>query len=146
VDWVWCEGLSGSCYETVTGVKPPYRTRSQSRISSLATIARRIADDRAEGARSVVVFGCAGAGDAARLPAARIHDEGERDDDRFDQVYDDRFVSAFPAVEAGHRQQTDELAHEHRGVVVQDELLVVGAGGRGHDRGDDQKARPRDGS
>jgi hypothetical protein len=28
-------------------VKPPYRTRSQSRISSLAAIARRIADDRA---------------------------------------------------------------------------------------------------
>ena len=27
----------------------------------------------------------------------------------------------------------------------QNELLVVGAGGRGHDRGDDQKARPRDG-
>lgn len=45
----------------------------------------------------------------------------------------------------GIAQQTDELAHEHRGVVVQDELLVVGAGGRGHDRGGDQKARPRDG-
>jgi hypothetical protein len=28
-------------------VKPPHRTRSQSRISSLAAIARRIADDRA---------------------------------------------------------------------------------------------------
>lgn len=80
------------------------------------------------------------------FPAAEIPDQGERDDDRSDQVYDDRFVSAFPAVEAGHRQQTDELAHEHRGGVVQDELLVVGAGGRGHDRGDDQKARPRDGS
>ena len=45
--WVCCEGLPGSCDETVTGVKPPYRTRSQSRISSLAAIARRIADDRA---------------------------------------------------------------------------------------------------
>jgi hypothetical protein len=42
---------------------------------------------------------------------------------------------AFPAVEAGHRQQTDEEADEHRGGVVQDELLVAGAGGRGHDRG-----------
>ena len=47
VHWVCCEGLSGSCDETVTGVKPPYRARSQSRISSLAAIARRIADDRA---------------------------------------------------------------------------------------------------
>jgi hypothetical protein len=40
-------GLPGSCHETVTSVKPPYRTRSQSRISSLAALARRIADDRA---------------------------------------------------------------------------------------------------
>jgi hypothetical protein len=45
VHWVCCEGLS--CHEAVTWVKPPYRTRSQSRISSLAAIARRIADDRA---------------------------------------------------------------------------------------------------
>ena len=45
----------------------------------------------------------------------------------------------------GDREQTDEEALEHRGGVVQDELLVVGAGGCGHDRGDDQKARPRDG-
>ncbi len=36
-----------SCHETVTCVQPPHRTRSQSRISSLAAIARRIADDRA---------------------------------------------------------------------------------------------------
>lgn len=42
-----CEGLPGSCHETVTCVKPPHRTRSQSRISSLGAIARRIADDRA---------------------------------------------------------------------------------------------------
>ena len=40
-------GLPGSRHETVTCVKPPHRTRSQSRISSLAAIARRIADDRA---------------------------------------------------------------------------------------------------
>jgi hypothetical protein len=63
--------MSGSCDETVTGVKLPYRARSQSRISSLAAIARRIADDRALNA-PVVVFGCASAGDAARLPAAEI--------------------------------------------------------------------------
>jgi len=42
------------------------------------------------------------------FPRPRFYDQGERDDDRSDQVYDDRFVSAFPAVEAGHRQQTDE--------------------------------------
>ena len=29
--------------------------------------------------------------------------------------------------EAGYRQQTDEEADEHRGGVVEDELLVVGA-------------------
>jgi len=28
----------------------------------------------------------------AATRAAEIHDEGERDDDRSDQVYDDRFV------------------------------------------------------
>jgi hypothetical protein len=71
VHWVCCEGLSGSCDETVTGVKPPYRARSRSRISSLAAIARRIADDRALKA-PVVVFGCASAGDAAGLPAVEI--------------------------------------------------------------------------
>jgi hypothetical protein len=49
--WVSCEGLPGSCHETVTCVKPPHRTRSQSRISSLVAIARRIADERALKAR-----------------------------------------------------------------------------------------------
>jgi hypothetical protein len=66
---------------------------------------------------------------------------GERDDDRCDRVYDDRFVWAFPAGEAGHRQQTDEEAHEHRGCEVQDVLLVVGAGGCGQGRGDDREGR-----
>ena len=80
---------------------------------------------RAQGARSALVFGCASTGDARRLPAAEIHDEGQRDDDRSDQVYDERSVSAFPAGDAGYRQVTDEEADEHRGVVVQDELLVV---------------------
>jgi hypothetical protein len=43
-----------------------------------------------------VVFGCASVGGAARLPAGEIHEQGERDDDRSDQVCDQRFVSAFP--------------------------------------------------
>ncbi len=46
---------------------------------------------------------------------------------------------------AGDRQQTGEEAREDRGGVVEDELLAVGSGGGGRDRGDDQKARPRDG-
>jgi hypothetical protein len=53
------------------------------------------------------------------------------------------FVSPFPAGEAGHRQQTDEEAHEHRDGVTRDELLVVGAGDRDHDRRDDQESTPR---
>jgi hypothetical protein len=60
---------------------------------------------RAQGARSALVFGCASTGDARRLPAAEIHDEGEHDDDRCDQGYDERFVSPFPAGEAGGRQR-----------------------------------------
>jgi hypothetical protein len=51
------------------------------------------------------VFGCASTGDARRLPAAEIHDEGEHDDDRSDQGYNERFVSPFPAGEAGDRQR-----------------------------------------
>jgi hypothetical protein len=46
----------------------------------------------AQGARSVVVFGCASAGDAAAF-RGEVGDEGERDDGRSDQVYDERFVS-----------------------------------------------------
>jgi hypothetical protein len=106
VHWVCCEGLPRSCHETVTCVKPPHRTRSQSRISSLAAIARRIADDRAlKAPGSALVFGCASTGDARPLPAAEIHDEGEHDDDRSDQGYDERFVSPFRAGEAGDRQR-----------------------------------------
>lgn len=60
---------------------------------------------RAQGARSALVFGYASTGDARRLPAAEIHDEGEHDDDRSDQGYDERFVSPFPAGEAGDRQR-----------------------------------------
>ena len=74
------------------------------------------------------------------LSGAETRDEGERNGNRSDRVYDERFVSAFRAGETGDRQQTDEEAHQHRGGVVQNELLVVGAGGRVHDRGDDQES------
>jgi len=123
--------LSGSCDETVTSVKPPYRTRSQLRFSSLAAIARGIVDDRALKAPGQSSCSVARVLAMPRgFPRPRSYDEGGRDDDRSDQVYDDRFVSAFPAVEAGHRQQTDEEADEHRGGVVEDGLLVVGAARR----------------
>jgi hypothetical protein len=51
-----------------------------------------------------------------------------------------------PAGEAGHRERTDEEADERRGGVVEDELLVVGAGGRVMIAEMIGKARPRDGS
>jgi hypothetical protein len=106
MDWVCCEGLSGSCYETVTSVGAAERTRSLAKD----LVARR---DRpsdcgrpgVQGGRSVVVFGCASAGGAARLRSAKIHEQGERGDDCSDQGYDERFVSPFPAGEAGDRQR-----------------------------------------
>jgi hypothetical protein len=137
VYWICCEGLSGSCHETLTSVKPSYRTRSQSRISSLAAIARRIADGRAlkaPGQSSCPVArvlamprGFLRSRFTMRVNATTIAAIGFLTND----------LSAFPACEAGDRQQTNEEAHEHRGGVVQDELLVASADGRGVDRGDD---------
>jgi hypothetical protein len=102
---VCCEGLSGSCHETVTSVKrPTAHDHSQgshrsprSPVGSWTTArSRRPVSPRV---RLREYWRC------QRLPAAEIHDQGEHDDDRSDQGYDERFVSPFPAGEAGDRQR-----------------------------------------
>jgi hypothetical protein len=80
-------------------------------------------------------------GDAARLPAPWIRDEGELNagGDRCDRVYDGPLCRHFRrARRAIARRPTRKLMNTDG--VARDVLLVVGAGDRDHDRGDDRES------